>query len=77
MLAEAEAAGQLHVLRNSHVAAIRDTKVLLEVAGKPQEVQNDYVFILIGGNSPEEFLKRTGVEIVEKSLSVNLEKSFA
>jgi hypothetical protein len=51
--------------------------VLREVAGKPLGVQNDYVFILIGGSSPEEFLKRTGVEIVEKSLAVNLERSFA
>jgi thioredoxin reductase (NADPH) len=77
LLAEAEAAGQLRILRNAQVAGIRADGVLVEVAGKPFQVQNDYVFILIGGNSPEEFLKRTGVEIVEKSLSVNLERTFA
>jgi thioredoxin reductase len=67
----------LQILRNAQVAAIREDRVLVEVAGRPQEVQNDYVFILIGGNSPEEFLKRTGVEMVEKSLSVNLERTLA
>jgi hypothetical protein len=34
------------------------------------ELLNDYVFILIGGESPEEFLRKTGIAIVEKSLSV-------
>lgn len=77
LLAEAEKAGQLKILRSAQIAAVRPETVLLEVAGKPLEVQNDYLFILIGGNSPEEFLKRTGVEIVEKSLAVNLERSFA
>jgi putative YpdA family bacillithiol system oxidoreductase len=77
LLTDAEAAGQLKILRNAQVAAVRPETVLLAVAGKPLEVQNDYLFVLIGGSSPEEFLKRTGVEIVEKSLSVNLEKSFA
>jgi hypothetical protein len=31
---------------------------------------------MVGGSSPEEFLKKTGIEIVEKSLSVNLEMNF-
>jgi hypothetical protein len=56
---------------------ICSASVHVQVDGKPVEVQNDYVFILIGGNSAEEFLKKTGVGIMEKSLAVNTERTFA
>ena len=37
------------------------------VAGnKAFELPNDYVFVLIGGESPEGFLRKIGIEIVEK-----------
>jgi thioredoxin reductase (NADPH) len=76
-LAEAEAQGQLQILRSSNVAEIQASKVQVNAAGKAVELPNDFVFILIGGSSPEDFLKRTGIEIVEKSLSMDLERSFA
>jgi len=44
--------------------------VTLDCAGMQMEFSNDYTFVLIGGESPEEFLRKTGVEIVEKVLSV-------
>lgn len=76
MLAEAEKQGQLRTLRNSNVVEIRADAVKLDVAGQPLEIPNHFVFIMIGGSSPEDFLKRTGIEIVEKSLSVNLDGAY-
>ncbi|MBZ5700586.1 MAG: NAD(P)-binding domain-containing protein [Acidobacteriia bacterium] len=75
-IAEAEAQGLVSVQRNSQVREIREKTVVLDVAGKAVEIANDYVFILIGGVSPEEFLKKTGIEIVEKSLAVAADRSF-
>jgi thioredoxin reductase len=60
---------RLVVLRKSNLLGIRPEGVLLECDGKCKELRNQYVFILIGGDSPEEFLQKTGVEIVEKELS--------
>ena len=36
--------------------------------GKIARIPNDFVFVLIGGESPDEFLRKTGIEIVEKAL---------
>ena len=62
--------GKLTVLRNSQVSEIRAESVALSSAGRALELANDYVFVLIGGESPEEFLQKTGIEIVEKVLTV-------
>ena len=56
------------MVRRSNVVEILPGSVALEVQGAREEIPNDYVFILIGGESPEEFLTKMGVEIVEKSL---------
>lgn len=37
----------------------------------------DYHFVLIGGVSPEQFPHTTGIEIVEKALSLAVEKKFS
>jgi thioredoxin reductase (NADPH) len=76
-LAEAEAQSQLLILRNSNLTEICARSVKLNAAGQPLDLPNDFVFILIGGNSPEDFLKRIGIEIVEKSLAMDLERTFA
>jgi len=68
-LEAAEKDTRLTVLRKSNPLGIRPEGVLLECDGKLKELPNQYVFILIGGDSPEEFLQKTGVEIVEKELS--------
>lgn len=67
-LQEAEQQWTARVLRNSHVIEIGETTVRLNADGKETEIPNDFIFVLIGGESPEEFLKRTGVEIVEKAV---------
>ncbi len=43
--------------------------VVLNEAGSIQEVRADFVVVLIGGESPDEFLRRAGVEIVEKAVA--------
>lgn len=69
MLEEAEASGRVKILRGSEVREIRPAAVVLQVEGKIVEIPNDYVFILIGGVSPEEFLRKMGIEIVEKVIT--------
>jgi thioredoxin reductase (NADPH) len=64
-----EREGKLTVLRKTNLLGIKPEGVLLDCAGKLQELKNQFVFILIGGTSPEEFLQKTGVDIVEKELS--------
>jgi thioredoxin reductase len=68
-LQEAEQQRNVRVLRNSHVIEIGESTVRLNADGKEMEIPNDFVFVLIGGESPEEFLKKTGVEIVEKAIA--------
>jgi thioredoxin reductase/NAD-dependent dihydropyrimidine dehydrogenase PreA subunit len=65
----AEREGRVTVIRSSTLLGIRPEGVLLDCGGRCRELRNQYVFILIGGDSPEEFLKKTGVEIVEKRFS--------
>jgi thioredoxin reductase (NADPH) len=66
---KAEQDGRIRILRNSRVQEIEETMVLLEVDGVVTEMPNEFVFVLIGGESPENFLRKIGIEIVEKALS--------
>ncbi|HET7212577.1 MAG TPA: NAD(P)-binding domain-containing protein [Terriglobia bacterium] len=68
-LEEAEQSGRVSIKRNSRVLEIRPDSVTLDVEGRAVDLPNHYTFVLIGGESPEEFLRRTGVEIVEKVLT--------
>jgi thioredoxin reductase len=74
-LAAAESEGRLKVLRKSNVVDIRPDSVKLDCAGTETVLPNHYVFILIGGESPEGFLTKIGVEIVEKAVGAT--PSFA
>jgi thioredoxin reductase/Pyruvate/2-oxoacid:ferredoxin oxidoreductase delta subunit len=67
-LRKAELEGRLRVLRQSSVQQITQTTALLACPHGQVTLPNDYAFLLLGGESPEEFLRRTGVQIVEKSL---------
>ncbi len=68
-LKQAETDGRIRVIRKSQVRAIRPACVLVEWDGQTRELANDFVFVLIGGESPDEFLRKTGIEIVEKAIS--------
>ena len=66
MLEEAEKQGRVRVIRNSNLTRILSHCVQLSAEDRAYEVPNHYVFILIGGESPEALLRKTGIEIVEK-----------
>jgi thioredoxin reductase len=68
-LAKAEAEGRITVLRKTQVREIGKTVVKLDCGGGMREVEAAFVFILAGGESPEEFLRKSGVEIVEKEVA--------
>ena len=55
--------------RKSNVVEIRTDSVTLDCEGKNLNLPNHFAFALIGGEPPEEFLRRTGVEVVEKVLT--------
>ncbi|MBI4909011.1 MAG: NAD(P)-binding domain-containing protein [Acidobacteria bacterium] len=68
-LLQAENDGLLYIMRKSNVVRIFQQSVILSQNGEEIELPNDFVFILAGGESPEDFLRKTGVEIVEKVIS--------
>jgi thioredoxin reductase (NADPH) len=68
MIDEAEQQGRVQVIRESHLTRILPHCVQLVSGNKAFELPNQYVFVLIGGESPEGFLRKIGIEIVEKVL---------
>lgn len=70
LLATAEQAARIRVLRKSNVVEIRPDSVVLEQNGATLAIPNTCVFILIGGESPEAFLNKLGVQVVEKAITV-------
>lgn len=63
LLAEAEASGELTVVRSSNVTSIRSAEVDLEVEGKSATIDNDFVVVQIGTLPPVPFLMDLGVEL--------------
>ena len=59
---------RITVLTGAHVLEIMPDYVNLAQGDKTATLPNQYVFVMAGGESPEEFLRKLGVEIVEKSL---------
>jgi thioredoxin reductase len=69
-LEDEAACGRIRVLLRSQAREFRPGSVLLDVAGQPREVPNEYVIIRIGGEPPHDFLRRAGVRIVEKEIAL-------
>lgn len=63
LLTEAEQAGEIRVIRDSNVTAIRHDKVDLDVAGTSTTIDNDFVVVQIGTLPPVPFLMDLGVEL--------------
>ncbi|MCP5119492.1 MAG: NAD(P)-binding domain-containing protein [bacterium] len=68
-LQQAEENGLLRVLRSIQVTQVRSDSVSLVGDEGPLEVPNQFVFVMIGGESPEGFLRKTGIEIVQKTVT--------
>jgi thioredoxin reductase (NADPH) len=67
-IGKASTSGAVRVEFNSNVTTIGVKDVTLDCNGKSIILPNDYTFISIGGESPEDFLRKTGIEIVEKAI---------
>lgn len=68
-LEAAQKNGRITISLNSNVKQIEAGQVVLDCGGKDTTLPNDYAFILIGGESPEEFLSKVGIEMVSKALT--------
>lgn len=68
-LAAAEKDGRIRVLRNSNVVSITADSVTVSTKSEELTLPNDFVFVLIGGESPEDFLRKIGIQIVEKIIT--------
>jgi len=66
--------GTVKVLFNSHPVEFKENSVSLEVAGKTQELPNDYVWIFAGGEPPTAFLKKIGVGFGMQDLTATASK---
>ena len=62
--------GKVNVRCKSEVIEIRPDTVALASGDSRADLPNNYTFVLVGGESPEDFLRRTGIAIVEKVLSI-------
>lgn len=67
-LQEAANGCRLRIMLNSTVERIGDDHVILAGPEKSVTLGNDFVFVMIGGEPPEEFLKKTGIAILEKTI---------
>lgn len=63
---QAERAGTLRVMLESHLRRIEPDTVTLDQAGRIERLPNDGVIINAGGELPDEFLKQVGINVATK-----------
>jgi thioredoxin reductase (NADPH) len=66
--------GKVKVLFNSSPVEFKPDSVILDVAGKQQEIPNDFVWIFAGGTPPNAFLKKIGVGFGARDLTQEASK---
>lgn len=66
--------GKLKVLFNSNPVEFKPDSVILEIAGKQEEIPNDFVWIFAGGTPPNAFLKKIGVGFGARDLTLEASK---
>ena len=67
-LLQAQREGRLRVMLNSTVERITAEDVVITDSSGQNTLHNDFAFVLIGGEAPEEFLQKIGIDIVEKAI---------
>jgi putative YpdA family bacillithiol system oxidoreductase len=67
-LQKAVSEGRLRLMLNTSVQRISPADIAVNSPEGVSTLPNDFVFTLIGGESPEEFLQKVGIEIVEKAI---------
>lgn len=59
--------GQIRMLFNACVSKITESKVTIEQEGETIEIDNDYVFAMIGYHPDHSFLRKIGVQVDEET----------
>ncbi len=54
---------KINVIFNSVPTEFTPKSAILDVAGKPVEIANDYTWIFVGGEPPTAFLKKIGIKV--------------
>ncbi|HVN22117.1 MAG TPA: NAD(P)-binding domain-containing protein, partial [Dongiaceae bacterium] len=67
--------GKVRVLFNSNPIEFKPETVILEVAGKQQEIPNDFVWIFAGGTPPTAFLKKIDVGFGSRDVTAEVSKA--
>ena len=67
--------GKVRVLFNSNVIEFKPESVLLEVAGQQEELPNDFAWIFAGGNPPTAFLKKIGIGVGSRDVTLETSKA--
>jgi putative YpdA family bacillithiol system oxidoreductase len=66
--------GKVKVLFNSAPVEFKENSVLIEVKGERQEFPNDFVWIFAGGTPPYDFLRKVGVQLGSRDLTLEASK---
>jgi len=66
--------GKVRVLFNSNPVEFKAESVVIDVAGKQQEIPNDFVWIFAGGTPPYAFLKKIGVGFGSRDVTLEASK---
>ena len=60
--------GRVKAFFNSAVVEIRERSLVVKTASGPEEIDNDFVFVMVGGENPKKFLNECGIEFSERPL---------
>lgn len=66
--------GKLKVLFNSNPVEFKPESVILDVKGSVHEIPNDFVWIYAGGTPPNDFLKKIGVALGSRDVTLEASK---
>ncbi len=61
--------GRIQALFNAAVTAIGQHSVKVKVAGGIEEIENDFVFVMIGGENPKKFLTDCHIQFSQRPLN--------
>jgi thioredoxin reductase/Pyruvate/2-oxoacid:ferredoxin oxidoreductase delta subunit len=68
-IADCARSRKVNVLFNSMPIEVKPGSVVLDVNGKTEEIANDFVWVFAGGEPPNAFLKKIGVQFGKRDLT--------
>jgi thioredoxin reductase len=67
--------GKVRALFNSNVLEFKPESVILDVAGRQEEIPNDFAWIFAGGTPPTAFLKKVGIGFGSRDVTLEASKA--